>query len=141
MDTTETYIKMADCEEIQSQRKRISPIDGKLYMYNEDGDWIANAKLVGLASMAVRSTPPIKNSPKLIWLPRQDQLQEMVGGFFYYQWNQFYKYLLDRDFVVGDLISDIHNGIEEKPITWEQLWLAFVMKEKYNKVWDGEKWY
>ncbi len=24
--------------------------------------------------------------------------------------------------------------------SWEKLWLAFVMKEKYNKVWDGEKW-
>ena len=22
----------------------------------------------------------------------------------------------------------------------EQLWLAFYMKEKYNKVWDGENW-
>ena len=22
----------------------------------------------------------------------------------------------------------------------EQLWLAFVMKEKYNKIWNGEKW-
>ncbi len=22
----------------------------------------------------------------------------------------------------------------------EQLWLAFVMKEKYNKVWTGEEW-
>ncbi|KKM93638.1 hypothetical protein LCGC14_1206450, partial [marine sediment metagenome] len=24
--------------------------------------------------------------------------------------------------------------------TWEQLWLAFYMSEKYNKVWDGDKW-
>ena len=24
--------------------------------------------------------------------------------------------------------------------SWEQLWLAFVMKEKFNKIWDGEKW-
>ena len=22
----------------------------------------------------------------------------------------------------------------------EQLWLAFVMKEKYNKIWNGEEW-
>lgn len=25
-------------------------------------------------------------------------------------------------------------------ISMEQLWLAFVMKELYNKQWDGEKW-
>ena len=24
--------------------------------------------------------------------------------------------------------------------TQEQLWLAFIMKEKYNKVWNGEDW-
>lgn len=24
--------------------------------------------------------------------------------------------------------------------TWEQLWLVFVMKEKYNKTWNGENW-
>jgi len=23
----------------------------------------------------------------------------------------------------------------------EQLWLAFVMKEKYNKVWNGKEWH
>jgi hypothetical protein len=27
-----------------------------------------------------------------------------------------------------------------QPESWEQLWLAFVMKEKYNKVWNGEDW-
>jgi len=25
-------------------------------------------------------------------------------------------------------------------VTWEQLWLAFVMKEKHNKIWDGDNW-
>jgi hypothetical protein len=24
--------------------------------------------------------------------------------------------------------------------SWEQLWLAFVMKEKSNKIWDGKQW-
>lgn len=24
--------------------------------------------------------------------------------------------------------------------TWEQLWLAFTMKERFNKVWNGEDW-
>lgn len=26
------------------------------------------------------------------------------------------------------------------PAKMEQLWLAFVLKKKYNKVWDGKEW-
>ena len=34
-------------------------------------------------------------------------------------------------------------GYGKAPISnpsMEQLWMAFYMKEKYNKVWNGEKW-
>ena len=47
-----------------------------------------------------------------IWLPRQDQLQGMV------------------EYTVG----------VNKFNSMEQLWLAFVMSEKYNKKWDGKDW-
>ena len=68
---------------------------------------------------------------ELIWLPRQDQLQKMIK----------YKY--------GDrTISLLNNFIQFTRVCYahgkywsmEQLWLAFVMKEKYNKIWDGEDW-
>ena len=65
-----------------------------------------------------------------IWLPRQDQLQEMVTVSqpqellsLIYHWmgsEEFSNYVFTFD-------------------SMEQLWLAFVMK-KYNKTWNGEDW-
>ena len=64
----------------------------------------------------------------IVWLPRQDQLQEMLQpcGFI----------TLLREFSQESLLR-----IREEPYdSMEKLWLAFVMKEKYNKVWNGEDW-
>lgn len=66
----------------------------------------------------------------LIWLPRQDQLQEMV----YY--NGITGHLLN-DFDRWYRI-DSPQGVERW--SFEQLWLAYVMKEKYGKVWNKEAW-
>ncbi|MDP2685142.1 MAG: hypothetical protein Q8P20_08985 [bacterium] len=67
-----------------------------------------------------------------IWLPRQDQLQEMLGDY------EKQLYILD-DWREGGY-DDIKYWNIGNLKTWEQLWLAFVMKEKYNKVWDGTDW-
>ncbi len=63
-------------------------------------------------------------------LERQDQLQEMVGG---HGW-------------AGEL-TKLDRWIQEIPFsqlhpldTWEQLWLGFVMREKFNKIWTGTEW-
>ncbi len=137
MDISPEYIKMCDCPEIQGHAPE------EIYHFREkleDKKWWGKKKelFIFLRDDYVHIIEP--SGRRVIWIPRQDQLQEMVDGTFYYQWNQFYKYLLDRDLNVGDLISDIHNGIEDNPITWGQLWLAFVMCELHNKKWDGEKW-
>lgn len=70
---------------------------------------------------------------------RQDQLQEMVV-------------LKPDDIGYTDttfwLLHDFFYSVQEhKPIhhegeirSMEQLWLAFVMKEKYGKVWNSEDW-
>ena len=64
-----------------------------------------------------------------IWLPRQDQLQEMVN-----------------DNNITALLQDFISWLSKQcnlPMhmtSMEQLWLAFVMKEKYNKTWDGKEW-
>jgi len=105
MDTSETYIKMCDCPEIQEGH-------GELTWIQEDFcGW--------------------KNK-KLLWLPRQDQIQEMLG------------------YAIGALVNDFHQYCEldlkmyenpsNLPRIMEQLWLAFYMHEKHKKIWDGEKW-
>jgi len=76
-----------------------------------------------------------------IWLPRQDQLQEMVKGdkhmhllayefasYFHGTIDPLYAYLGQDNFTV-----DADNSME-------QMWLAFVEKENYNKIWDGDNW-
>lgn len=64
------------------------------------------------------------------WLPHQDQLQEMICD--------------SRDALT--LFCNTHSIVcfewkyYEQFTVMEQLWLAFVMKEKYNKIWNGEDW-
>ena len=72
-----------------------------------------------------------------IWLPRQDQLQAMVidntpnpdklGSLLSRFW------VFCSCFYQGKLTFEVFTSME-------QLWLAFVMKEKYNKTWDGTDW-
>ena len=66
---------------------------------------------------------------KCIWLPRQDQLQEMVVDKF-------------ENFLYMNYAADEYSSLKNQSYlaSMEQLWLAFVMKEKYNKIWNGEEW-
>lgn len=64
----------------------------------------------------------------------QDQLQEMVGGY----GAGFIDWFHWRNTIYPQMQNPF--GKEWRFDSYEQLWLAFVMKEKYNKVWDGEKW-
>ena len=65
-----------------------------------------------------------------IWLPRQDQLQAMVA-----------PKVDDIPRLMCWMIRDFALFCQDKEITtMEQLWLAFVMKVKYNKVWDATDW-
>lgn len=73
--------------------------------------------------------------PDCTWLPRQDQFQDMM------------LYLLGDDFigcapfVLNEMLSEhSEHGIYMWGRSYEEMWLRFVMKEKYNKIWDGEEW-
>ncbi len=120
MDTSETYIKMCDCPEIQSLRPfKASDIIGDYY-----NSW-------GLH--------------KLVWLLRQDELQEMITPEVEHGWQSpFLNFAL---WALPNPATDSDN----KPLgiyrtincfsSMEQLWLAFVMKEKYDKTWNGTEWH
>jgi len=77
---------------------------------------------------------------KLIWLPRQDQLQEILIPF-------------ELPENCESLGTDYHNlayhfgqwvlnkwGVAICYKTMEQLWLGFVMWKKYKKVWNNGRW-
>ena len=68
-----------------------------------------------------------------IWLPGQDQLQEMLD---FYPDNPLPPHKLAK--ALWDYCAS--TGTPTPFDSMEQLWLAFVMKEKYGKTWDGDKW-
>ncbi len=121
MDTSETYIKMCEkAEEIQNE----------WYQHTSDTrDFIWCPTHRKLWAVLQQGYLCEKNKPcttKGIWLPRQDQLQEMV------------HFTCSK----GDVQRLLRYFIERSPDvqSMEQLWLAFVMKEKYNKTWKGTDW-
>lgn len=62
--------------------------------------------------------------------PTQDQLQKLVRKLFtsFGLIIEFYKWCNTLDFR------------QKGNWSMEQLWLSYVMKEKYNKTWNGEDW-
>jgi hypothetical protein len=130
VDTSEQYIKMCDCPEIQDGWK---PKPGDftsegivMYLY-------CSPLYMGVRTDTAEIFRIIKEGEKVIWLPRQDQLQEMAypDG----------KMAIDQ---LGNVVSWFNHIA--RSYVWqfgesrEQLWLAFVMWEKFSKKWDGEKW-
>ncbi len=109
MDVSEQYIKMCDCPEIQKVWGATSQERQDFFQQGVHG--------------------------YEVWLPRQDQLQEMVlsdfvqqeGGYLPTYWllHKFEHWLPDYRYANTSM---------------EQLWLAFYMSEKFSKKWDGDKW-
>ena len=100
-----------------------SSVEGYIHAITEEGE----TRTYATQNEGIKSTS--------IWLPRQDQLQDMIRNHhdctrhnvrsaFYY----WYKRDINKS-----------GGVLE---TWtdERLWLAFVMHEKYGKKWDGNDW-
>jgi hypothetical protein len=125
MDTTETNIKMNwKAREIQDSHE---PQEGDYYW--EDG--CGSPYLTILSAKSDDYFMQALGAP--VWLPRQDQLQEMVGGWALGLLDKFYNFCMwDEQF------EELRDKMT--PISMEQLWLCFVMKEKYNTVWNGEEW-
>jgi len=147
MDKTEQYIKM--CEKAEEIQDCSWGNEGD-YFYKRDGIgyglWLVCKVEYGSLWCSGQRMNEAPFNGKLvqfmapgnyIWLPRQDQLQEMVGDAPYSNIKNAMWSILD-DLHKYAFTPNIFN--EFIPTTMEQLWLAFVMKEKYNQIWNGEKW-
>jgi hypothetical protein len=163
MDTSETYIRMCEkAEEIQALAD-IKPYVSTNLLHNVFAiEKCVNERLAG-AKNAQRTgeygfnafyqykftsnflscqNPACNCNGENIWLPRQDQLQEMVDA--PYQDDNPEMHPIGQHAQLIQLVRDIglfSQQTDLKSITsMEQLWLAFVMKEKYGKVWNGTDW-
>ena len=133
-DTTETRIKM--CEKAEEILKGHKWEIGDHYCYPEEG---------GAINIVLNLDMPTNLFSQAVWLPRQDQLQEMVrdireksSGIRLRLVTAFYSWLKEDEEGEGDELSFAPRQLDYNSM--EQLWLAFVMKEKYNKTWDGSEW-
>ena len=127
MDTSETYIKM--CQEAKEIQTEHILSEGDFYSPDgrEMGIWCYEYQEVG------------------IWLPRQDQLQEMIwqnrSGICYQKPLSLLAYLFHFAYdTYQTQRPEIQELLNNKDASMEQLWFAFAMKEKYNKSWTGKNW-
>lgn len=139
----EVYIKM--CEKAEKYLKDFIPHRTVGYcdqgVVFRDNDVFYNVSEITMPS----------NLDKIIWLPRQDQLQEMVReeSKERYKQNemkltdifQSHELLFERfnDFVYQyDRVKYFH--IAQTLSFYEIFWLLFYMKYFHNKTWNGEDW-
>lgn len=124
MDTSSEYMKMCErAEEIQVAKGKLERHD--LWIWRGMIGW--GEKPI---SCRYAELPMFFHGLKRVWVPRQDQLQEMVddGSSAYGQLGRFYNFV------------NVNPRLQSSDWTWEQLWLIYVMRWQYNKVWDGENW-
>jgi len=132
VDFSKRYIKM--CEEAKEIQNLWKPhIDD--YVYDENGkSWTGSyVYVLGNEWAWVEGNEDFYNYReryKVIWLPRQDQLQAIITT------NKYFR------FGLIELFYHFANKNISKFTSMEQLWLAFVMYVKYNKIWNNkeEKW-
>jgi hypothetical protein len=126
MDTSKEYVEMcAKAEEIQDVMR---PLTNHLLLAGAPTD--INGIIFGIRSHDFYG---------YTWLPRQDQLQEMLIPRPYYSMLNLLSFF--NDYVWSFTDYDDLKAEENYPFkSMEQLWLAFVMKEKYNKIWSNGEW-
>jgi len=146
MDTSKEYIRM--CQEAKEVQQFF--LDGRnCYAYKinvdredeicyGDNDRSNNvATFWGLFGDDVQATGNIGED--IVWLPRQDQLQEMC-----FSSSDLNVYFVIDDVDFGGFIKFVEKDIATRKEllfkTMEQYWLAFIMGQRYQKKWAGDKW-
>ena len=126
MDKSTPYSRM--CESAKVIQKKWKP---------ELGDFFVSMSL-GLTSPCQPIVSDLEKKMsylktiKAVWLPRQDQLQEMVIENYATSWDLAIGF---SNVLMGDNASYFDNFD-----SMEKLWLAFVMLEKYKKKWKEGEW-
>jgi len=164
MDTSEEYIKMSQkAERIQKEWKPqegdfwACPCDAcvnrnaKTHIINDyDIDALNKRDLTNVDrtyAKMIRSygrdfVDHFRECPEgITFLPRQDQLQEMIDYPFPSQLVQDFADWCNENHYYGIGEGKKFKLLENLgQLSMEQLWLVFVMEKKYNKIWNGKDW-
>jgi len=121
------------CEKAEEIQKDWKPEDGDKYIY------ILGKKREIVVWMYGDINSTWEEGCKLIWLPTQEQLQEIS--------QKEYSKSLKKSLVwFGYFVKFVRSKYQDDLIAHEyfnemnELWLAFLYDEKYHKIWTGEKW-
>jgi hypothetical protein len=154
MDTSKEYIKM--CEKAVEIRRlaqwkegdciwadgihwltyemyKVKEVQEIIYfMMTKDISLLDNTHCMAEKVTIGRGEYSLNRYYKPIWLPRQDQLQEMV-------WDCLSKFCTDKMDNLAWCLWSQYNKMEDVD-SMEKLWLSVTMKEKFKKKWNGEDW-
>ncbi len=151
MDTSREYIKQCEkAEEIQISHEL------------EETDYYAQYEKVGGHSVPEYQMWRTytycdeynidEQEGKVIWLPHQGQLQEMIGEFINDELGLVNSDETHRHGIISAFVAFkcwLNEQYHNEPFvcvptncfnSGEQLWLAFLLAEKYGKYWDGSDW-
>lgn len=126
MDRSSNYIKM--CEGIEAVQEQWQPEFGDFYVSMSLG---LTSPCQPIMSDLEKKVSYLKTI-KAVWLPRQDQLQEMVMENYATPW--------DLAIAFSNVLMGEHASYFENFDSMEKLWLAFIMLEKYERKWNDGKW-
>ncbi len=140
MDTTPEYIKM--CEKAGEIQEEWMPDEGDVFFIKNghfsngsepcNGEtWYDRGDIVYCGDGVYPNKNELAEN-NYVWLPRQDQLQEILSCSIGEGMNRLWVYFHEWFCKIG--------AVEYSKSSWERLWLAFVMEKKYGKVWNGEEW-
>ena len=137
MDFSKKYIKMCDTEEIQL---KWNPKLGDVFFNEFSGHTLILTENLYREHLENEKIDLVK-CKGYIWLPRQDQLQEMLIE--HYKKENIFDGAVVNTLMVGliwfwrDKSDEVYGPYEILRFTsMEQLWLVFVMYELYKKAWD-----
>ncbi len=136
MDKSQEYIDMCkEATELQDESRWW--ILGDCYAENI-GEWYTSI-FIGYEYCPVASDGrPMIN---WVWLPRQDQLQVVSPADTSVALIDFFDtFLFEHAYDYDEAQGQFIPKPEWMAMSMEQLWLAFVMSEKFNKEWDGTTW-
>jgi hypothetical protein len=130
MDTSPIYIDM--CREAKELQLSHMTYDSCDYYYEGTVDIHQHPKIKLIVDETVGKARSIGNL--FTWLPRQDQLQALIGDY-------VRQVEIMREHFIRGSFSDLLPGLTDGNVkSMEQLWLTIIMKKKYHKVWNGERW-
>ena len=143
MDTSETYIHQCDCVEVQQSCKVQSGDYFFCCCRDIEGYPDGYGVNVITSNDADHGNLDLIFSKTDVWLPRQDQIQEMIDD-----WPTIIIYHHGGEYLIemkpeGEVVDE--KGFKEMfgkyyAKSLEQAWLMLYVHQKHGKTWDKERW-